>query len=376
MEIKIAEVKTKGELKKFIEFGNSLYKDNPYFCPSLLYDEENTLSRDKNPAFEVCEAVYFLAYAGEKIVGRIAGIINRKANEVWGINKARFGWFDFIDDKEVSRALLDAVADWGKAKGMEELNGPVGFTDMDHQGLLIKGFEYVSPMAALYNYPYYIEHYEDYGLSKEADWIEVRVTVPDAVPERMVRIGEIIKNKYKVKIERIKSTGDVMKRFGYSFFNLINEAYAPLYNFAPLTERQKEYYAKMYFPLLNYDFVTLVTNENDELVGLGVSMPNISKALQKTGGKLFPFGWYHLLKAIKSKHVEIVDLLLIAVRPDYQDKGITSLFFVDQIPHYNRYGVKYADVTAILETNHKNQNNWDNFEHEVHKRRRAYAMKI
>lgn len=375
MELKIVEISGRKDLKKFVQFGIDLYKDNEYYCPPLFLDELNTFDPSKNPAFEFSEAVFFLAYRGKKIVGRIAGIINHRANEVWNVKKVRFGWFDFVNDKEVSKQLLDAVADWGRAKGMEQLNGPVGFTDMDHQGLLLRGYEYLSPMAALYNYPYYVDHFEAYGLEKEADWIEVRCTVPDKVEDRILRIGELIKNKYKVKIEPVKSAKQVLTRFGYSFFDLINEAYAPLYNYSPLTKAQEKYYAEMYFPVLNYDFVTLITNEKDELVGLGVTMPNISKALRKAKGKLFPFGWYHLLKGIRAKKLETVDLLLIAVRPDYQEKGLTSLLFIDQIPQFIRYGVKYADVTAILETNHKNQNTWDIFEHEIYKRRRAY-MKV
>ena len=375
MAVTIKEVTTKAELKSFIRFATELYKDCQNYCPCLELDEMNTFNPKENPALEVSEYKNFLAYQDGKIVGRISGIINHKANEHWGKSKVRFGWFDFIDDAEVSAALLDAVAAWGKSKGMTELNGPVGFTDFDHQGLLLEGYEYDSPMASLYNYPYYPAHFEGYGLEKEADWIEVRCTVPDKVEDRILRVGELIKNKYKVKIEPVKSAKQVLGRFGYSFFDLINEAYAPLYNYSPLTKAQEKYYAEMYFPVLNYDFVTLITNEKDELVGLGVTMPNISKALRKAKGKLFPFGWYHLLKGIRAKKLETVDLLLIAVRPDYQEKGLTSLLFIDQIPQFIRYGVKYADVTAILETNHKNQNTWDIFEHEIYKRRRAY-MKV
>ncbi|HOH95817.1 MAG TPA: N-acetyltransferase [Candidatus Enterocola sp.] len=376
MDISIREVLSKKELKAFVQFGIDLYDGNDYFCPPLISDELDTLDRHKNPAFEVCESIYFLAYRDNKIVGRIAGIINHRANDVWNVKKTRFGWFDFIDDTAVSKALLDAVAAWGKSKGMDTLNGPVGFTDMDHQGLLLEGYEYLSPMAALYNYPYYVKHFDEYGFEKEADWIEIRCKNSITIPERMVRVGNIITEKYNVKIEKVRNSKEIVKRFGYNFFDVVDEAYKPLYNYSPLTQRQKEYYSKMYFPLLNYDFVTLVTNELDELVGVGVVMPNISKALRKAKGKLFPFGWYYLLKALKSKKVETVDLLLIAVRPDYQNKGVNSLLFIDQIPYYNKYGVVNADVTAVLETNYKNQANFSFFDHEIHKRRRAYIKTI
>jgi GNAT superfamily N-acetyltransferase len=276
----------------------------------------------------------------------------------------------------VSKALLDAVAAWGKSKGMLTLNGPVGFTDMDHQGLLLEGYEYESPMAALYNYPYYIEHFDAYGLEKEADWIEIRCEVPEKAPEKMARIGEMIQTRYNVKIVPIKNSKELLKRYGYTFFDVIDEAYKPLYNYSPLTEKQKEYYSKMYFPLLNFDFVTLVVNDKDEIVAVGVCMPNLTPALRKAKGKLFPFGWYHLLKGLKAKKMDALDLLLIAVRPDYQNKGLNSLLFIDQIPRYHKYGIKEARVTAVLETNTKNQANFQYLEHEFYKRRRAYIKQL
>lgn len=376
MPVTISEVKTRKDLKKFIQFGIDLYDENENFCPPLIMDELNTLDSKKNPAFDVCEAIYFLAYKDNKIVGRIAGIINKQANTHWNVKKVRFGWFDFIDDKEVSKALLDAVAEWGKSKGMNALNGPVGFTDLDHQGLLLEGYEYLSLMAALYNYPYYVEHYDAYGLTKEADWVEIRLKVPEVLPEKMTRVANMIQDRYNVKSTHVKDSKELIKRFGYSFFDLIDTAYQQLYNYSPLTEKQKKYYSDLYFPILNFDLVTLVTNEKDELVGVGVAMPNISKELRKTKGKLFPFGWYHLIKALKAKTYESADLLLIAVRPDYQNKGVNSLLFTDQLPYYQKYKVQYASVTAILETNLKSQANFILFDHEVYKRRRAYIKQI
>ena len=376
MAVQIKQITKKSDVLRFVKFGNEFYEGCENFCPALILDELDTFNVKKNPAFDVCEHVLFLAYQGNKIVGRIAGIINYEANKKWGVNKVRFGWMDFIDDMEVSKALLDAVADWGKSKGMETLNGPVGFTDMDHQGLLLEGFEYESPMAALYNYPYYIEHFDAYGLEKEADWIEIRCVVPEKAPEKMARIGEMIQSRYNVKIVPIKNSKELLKRYGYTFFDVIDEAYKPLYNYSPLTEKQKEYYSKMYFPLLNFDFVTLVVNEADEIVAVGVCMPNLTPALRKAKGKLFPFGWYHLLKGLKAKKMEALDLLLIAVRPDYQNKGLNSLLFIDQIPRYHKYGIKEARVTAVLETNTKNQANFQYLEHGFYKRRRAYIKNL
>lgn len=376
MAVIISEVKTRKELKKFVQFGIDLYENCESFCPPLIFDELNTLDSKKNPAFDVCEAIYFLAYKDGKIVGRIAGIINKQANAHWNVKKVRFGWFDFIDDKEVSKALLDAVVAWGKSKGMNALNGPVGFTDLDHQGLLLEGYEYLSLMAALYNYPYYVEHFDAYGLTKEADWVEIRLKVPEVLPEKMSRVANLIADRYKVKATHVKNSKELIKRYGYSFFDLIDTAYKQLYNYSPLTEKQKKYYSDLYFPILNFDLVSLLVNEKDELVGVGVAMPNISKELRKTKGKLFPFGWYHLLKALNSKTYESSDLLLIAVRPDYQNKGINSLIFTDQLPFYQKHQVKYASVTAILETNMKSMSNFLLFDHEVYKRRRAYIKEI
>ena len=376
MSVIISEVKTRKDLKKFVQFGIDLFEGNDCFCPPLVFDELNTLDSKKNPAFDVCEAIYFLAYKDGKIVGRIAGIINKTANEHWNVQKVRFGWFDFIDDKEVSKALLDAVVAWGKSKGMNALNGPVGFTDLDHQGLLLEGYEYLSLMAALYNYPYYVEHFDAYGLTKEADWVEIRLKVPEVLPEKMSRVANLIADRYKVKATHVKNSKELIKRYGYSFFDLIDTAYKQLYNYSPLTEKQKKYYSDLYFPILNFDLVSLLVNEKDELVGVGVAMPNISKELRKTKGKLFPFGWYHLLKALNSKTYESSDLLLIAVRPDYQNKGINSLIFTDQLPFYQKHQVIYASVTAILETNMKSMSNFLLFDHEVYKRRRAYIKEI
>lgn len=374
--IEIREVKSKSDLKKFIKFVIDLYDGDKYFCPPLIMDEMNVFNKKKNPVFEFAECKLFLAYRDGKIVGRIAGIINPVANEAWNKNKVRFGWFDFVDDLEVSSALLDAVRDWGKSKGMTELNGPVGFTDFDHQGLVIEGYEYVSPMASLYNFPYYVRHMDAYGLEKDVDWVEYRVFIPEKVPEKMERVANVVMEKYRLKVAKVRNAKEAVARFGYTFLDVIDEAYQTLYNYQPLTKKQKEYYSKMYFPLVNYDFATMIVNEKDEIVGVGVGIPSLTAALQKSRGRLFPFGWYGLLKALKAKKFKYFDLLLIAVRPDYQNKGVNALFFYDQIKYFQQYGVEFAETTAILETNAKNQANWEYFDHILHKRRRAYVKQI
>ena len=374
--LEIRPVTSRRDLCRFIDFANDLYKDSPYWCPPLYFDELNVFDRKKNPAMEFCDYQLFMAYKDGKVVGRIAAIINYKANERWGVDKVRFGWMDFIDDLEVSRALLDKVAEWGREHGMKEMNGPVGFTDFDHEGLLIEGYEYLAPMASLYNYPYYVQHMEAYGLEKEADWIEFLMPCPMEVPERMRRMAEIASARSKVHIDKVKGPRELVKKYGLQFMDVLDAAYQQLYNFQPMTQRQKEYYRDIYFPLLNFDFVSIVANEAGECVAVGLGMPDISKALRKCGGKLFPFGWYHILKALRSKHIEHFDLLLIGVRPDYQNKGVNALIFNDMIPYFAKYGVREIETTSILETNMKNQANFEYFDPKLHKRRRAYIKSL
>ncbi|MEE0922806.1 MAG: N-acetyltransferase [Paludibacteraceae bacterium] len=376
MALEIREITTRKELKQFIEFTNTLYRECEYYCPPLFFDEMNCFDKEKNPALEVCDYKLWMAYRDGKAVGRIAGVVNYKANEKWGYKNARFGWFDFIDDLEVSKALLDKVAEWGKEKGMTAINGPVGFTDFDHQGLLLEGYEYLAPMASLYNFPYYVKHFDAYGLTKDADWIEIQVYPPTCCPERLNRIAEIVKERSKVRVDKVKNARELVRKYGIEYMDVIDVAYQKLYNFQPMTIKQKNYYKDMYFPILNFDFVTLVVNDKDEVVGVGVGMPDISEPLRKCGGHLFPFGWYHVLKALKAKEMDAFNFLLIAVRPDYQDKGINSLFFQDQIPYINKYKIKRLETTAILETNTKNIANFTQFDHKMHKRRRAYIKQI
>lgn len=374
--VTVLPISTRREIRQFIQFANELYKGNPYYCPPLFLDEMHVFDRAKNPALDFCDYQLFLAYRDKKIVGRIAALINYKANERWQSEHVRFGWMDFIDDLEVSHALLDAVAEWGRAHHMTAMNGPVGFTDFDHEGLLIEGYEYIAPMASLYNYPYYVRHMEDYGLTKEADWIEFQINPPAEVPERLLRMSKIAAQRSHVHIDKVKSARELSRKYGIQFMDVFDAAYQKLYNFQPMTQRQKEYYRDIYFPLLNFDFVSVVVNDHDEVVGVGVGMPNISKQLQQCGGRLFPFGWFHLLRALKAKHMEHFDLLLIAVRPDYQNLGVNSLIFADMIPYFSKYGIRRVETTSILETNFKNQANFEYFERKQHKRRRAYIKDI
>ncbi|MCQ2350687.1 MAG: N-acetyltransferase [Paludibacteraceae bacterium] len=375
--MKIVPVETKKQLKQFVNFWFELYKECPYSCPPLLFDEYNTLRQDKNPAFEFSEAKYLMALDDSgKVVGRIAGIINHRANNYWKTKRLRFGWFDFIDDLNVSKALLDAIVEWGKSKGMDNINGPVGFTDMDKEGLLIDNFDKPTLMAAAYNYPYYEKHYLAYGLTKEIDWFERHLIVPDAIPERLTRIAAIVKERSNLRVVPVKSAKEVKKLVGYKFFDLVDECYRNLYNYSPLTQRQIVAYSNMYFPILNYDFSTLVLNDKNELVAVGVTMPNLTNVLREINGKLFPFGWFKLLRALKSKHYDEVDMLLIAVKPEYQGKGVNALLFDHQLPNFFKYGVKYGNVTNVLETNDKCAANWEFFELAYKKTHRAYSKLV
>ena len=374
--ITIKEVKSRCDLLRFVKFGIDLYKGNPYYCPPIIFDEVNTFRPSSNPALDVCDYVIYMAYRDKKIVGRIVGIINHRANEAWGVKKCRFGWLEFIDDYEVFKSLMDAVSEWGKSRGMDRLNGPVGFTDFDHQGLLLEGFDYNAPMASLYTHPYYVAHYERYGLVKETDWIEYQITPPTEAPERMKRLVQIVATRNKLHTVKVKSARELKKKYGYSYFDVLDAAYQKLYNYQPMTPRQKKYYCDMYFPLLNFDFVTMVANENDEIIAVGLGMPSLSEALRKCGGRLFPFGWFHLLKALKSKRITDFDLLLIGVRPDYQDKGVTALIFNEMTPYFAQYGIQRVETTAILETNKKSLACFEEFDHIQHKRRRAFVKDL
>ncbi len=377
MAIEIKRVKSKKDLKKFIRFNYELYKDNKYSVPDLYEGMLDTFNPKKNSAFEVCEAAYFLAYKDSEIVGRIAAIIHHEANKVWNKKAIRFGWIDFIDDIEVSKVLLLAVEEWGKQRGMTEMHGPLGFTDLDAEGMLIEGFDQLSTMASIYNYPYYPKHMEQLGFEKDADWVEFKITIPDAIPEKHMRITRIVKEKYKLKIKKYSSGKKAAAEYGDAVFQLMNEAYAPLYGFAPLTQGQIDQYVAMYLPLLDMRMVTFVVNEKDELVAFGVSMPSLSEALQKAKGKLLPFGWIPLAKALFMKRrAKILDLLIVAVKPEYQNKGVNALLFSDLIPVYHELGFEFAETNPELELNDKVQAQWNYFETEQHKRRRAYIKQI
>ena len=376
MGITIKKVETSKELKQFIRFNYEMYKDNPYSVPDLYDDMLNTFSRDKNAAFEFCEADYFMAYKDGKPVGRVAAIMNNRANETWNKKEVRFGWIDFIDDAEVSDALLKTVEAWGKERGATEIVGPLGFTDFDAEGMLVEGFDQLSTMATIYNHPYYPEHMVKHGYEKDADWVEFKIYIPDAIPDKHKRISEIIMRKYGLKIVKCTSTKDINK-YGQAIFDLMNEAYSQLYGYSALSPKQIKQYIKMFLPILDLRMVTLVVDSEDHVIAAGISMPSLSEALQKAKGRLLPFGWYHLLKVIfLKKYPKVLDLLLVAVKPEYQNKGVNALLFYDLIPVYQKIGFEYAESNPELELNDKVQAQWEYFKTEQHKRRRCFKKTI
>lgn len=374
IEIKTIEP-TRKNLKMFTQFQIDLYEGNDCYVPPLISDDVATLSPSKNPAFDFCEACYFMAFRDGKPVGRVAGMINRQVNESHGKRTARFGFIDFVDDREVSRALMEAVETWARNKGMDRLIGPLGFTDLDHEGMLVEGFGELSTMATIYNYPYYPEHLESLGYKKDSDWVEFVMDVPDSIPDKYNRIADIVKKKFGLRVLKYKSRRRIKEEYGRALFHLINDAYDGLYEYSHLTERQIDYYIDIYLGLLNLDLVTLVVDKEDKLVGVGISMPSMSRALQKSHGKLLPMGWWHLLKGLKGKN-DRVDLLLVAVKPEYQNKGVNALLFQDLIPYYQKYGFKWAESNPEMETNAKVQSQWELFEPRQHRRRRSYSKKI
>jgi len=378
MSVTIKEINEtdKASKKDFVKFPIKLYKDCPYYVPSLILDELDTLNVKKNPAFDFCEMQLFLAYRDNQIVGRIAVIINNRANEIWDKKQARFSFVDFIDDNEVVDTLFSAAHKWAGQKGMTEVIGPMGFTDLDPEGLLIKGFDKVSTMATKYSYPYYETQIERLGYEKDADWNEYRIPVPDSVPERHQRIANMVAKRYGLKVLKFKNLKQISP-YVARLFQLMNEAYKPLYGFAPLTQKQIDHYVKMYVPLLRWDIVSIIIKEEtDEVIGFGIGMPSLSRGLIKSRGKLFPFGWYHLLKDLKSKKNPIIDLLLIGIAPEYQGKGVNAIIFNDFIPSAYKCGFQFAESNPELEMNNKVASLWDGFNAENHKKRRAYIKHI
>jgi hypothetical protein len=370
MNVSIKKVSTKKDLRKFLTYPYSLYKGNKFWCPPMYLDEKKTLSRTKNPAFDFCEAEYFLAYRGKELAGRVAGIINHKANERWNEKLVRFGWIDFVDDPQVSAKLIESVIEWGKEKGMVGIHGPLGFSDMDNEGMLIKGFDELSTLASIYNYAYYPEHMALLGFKKAADWIQYEFNVPKEIPDKVERISKLVLEKYKLHLVQAKKTKDLLPYAG-KMFVLLNQAFDQLYGFTALTQKQMDMYVKAYFGFIRPEFVSFVVDEKDDLVGFGVSMPSLTKALQKCNGKLFPFGFIYILRAMKKN--DTIDMYLNGVRPDYHGKGINALYFNEMHKAYIRHHITRTITMPQLDDNAKALTIWKNFNGRQHLTRRCWV---
>ena len=376
MSVQIKVVETKKDFKTFARFANKLYKGNRYYVPSMPLDDLATFDKTKNAAFEFSEAEFYLAYKEGNLVGRVAAIINHKANEAWKVKQVRFGWIDFIDDMEVSAALLDAVTAFGKARGMEQIVGPLGFTDFDPEGMLVEGFDRLSTMALIYNHPYYPEHMIKHGYYKETGWVEYRITIPETVSQRHSDIADAVQERYGLVIRKLSRRQIKKENYGRKLFQLINQTYCVLYGYSLLSEKQIDQYVDLYLSLVDTKMLCFVEDQKGDLIAAGITIPSLSEALQKCNGEIFPFGWWHLLKAMFLKKPDTLDLLLIGVRPDYQNRGVNALICKNLIETYRGMGFKYAETNANLESNEKIQAMWKPFEKEQHKRRWVFGKEL
>ena len=379
-KVEIRKVETVHQLRDFVQFYYDLYRDCPYAVPFLYSDEFSTLRKDKNPAFEFCEADYFIAYRDGKMVGRVAAILNKHANQHWNVKQVRFGYLDFIDDFEVSSALMDTVEKWGKARGMSQIAGPLGFTDMDREGMLIEGFDRLSTMYINYNYSYYPKHIERMGrFVKDNDYVELLVKRPDQVPEKIMRVSQVVQQRYNLKVRKFTRRELVSGGMGREIFNILNKTYDGLYGFSQLSEGQIDKLVSDYIKIADTNLVTGVidASDNDRLVGFGICFPSFSKALQKThDGHLLPWGWWHLLKILKYHKTNVLDMLLIGVLPEYRTKGANSLIVRDIVEQMLRDGYTYAEAMPQMETNTRILSLWQYFEHEQHRRHRCFKREL
>jgi GNAT superfamily N-acetyltransferase len=371
--VEIKEVTTKADLGLFVQFYYDLYRGNDCAVPFLYSEEMATLRSDKNPSFECCESKYFLAYKDGKIAGRVAAIINRRANERWNCHQVRFGWFDFIDDIDVSTALLKAVEDWGIEKGMNEIAGPLGFIDTDREGMLVEGFDQLSTMYINYNYPYYPQHMERMeGFRKDNDYLEMKVKVPEVVPEKFAKLTEMVKKRYGLRVHKFTRRELIEQNYGRRVFQLLNATYKDLYGFSQLSETQVDKLVNDYIKIADLNLVTAIM-DGDKMVGFGITFPSFSRALQKTrDGRFLPFGWWHLLKILKWHKTPIVDLLLIGVLPEYRSKGANALIFDDLIRQFQAYGFEWAITGPQMETNEGVLSQWQYLESYPCRRHRCY----
>lgn len=376
MPVTIKTVQSKADLRTFVKFPVGLYKDCPYYVPNLYLDELSALDPAKNPMSKYSRSEKFLAYKDGKVVGRVAAIINDIANRDWKQQEVRFGWIDFIDDLEVSRALIEAVIAFGKQYGMTKISGPLGFTDFDNEGCVVEGFDDISSFILKYNYPYYGRHFQALGLGKAVDWLEYRIYVPDQVPEKVVRAAQLVSERYNLHIRKISKKDVKKERYGQKIFDLVNRTYNVLFDFTVLPPEVIDQYVNTYLGLLDLKYVTLIEDASDKLIALAVTMPSLAHAVQKGKGYLFPFGWWHILRSMYFKHEDGLELMLIAVDPEYRNRGLHAMLFNEIIPNLIEGGFKYGESNAELEDNTRVQNIWNDYRKEFKRRRRVFTKEI
>ena len=375
-EIKVVKVGSKQEMDDFLNVTDKIYAGCSQYVPDMRSDVRAMFNSIGDASQRTSEAQPFVAYRGQEVVGRVVGVVNKKANDTWKTHNVRFSMIEFIDDLAVSKALLDAVEAWGKAQGMDKLQGPMGVTDFDKEGMLVEDFELRGSMTAYYNPAYYPKHMEQLGFEKEVDWLQIRINIPKEVPARYVRVAQYAREQFGLKVKFAKRHEVQKGEYGPKIFKLLNEAYAPIFGFSAFSQKQAQMFLDKYVPLFKMDMVPLVENEQGELVGIAVTMPSLTEALQKSHGRLWPTGWYHLLKSLKWKHEDNTEMLLVAVRPDYQGLGVNTLFFDKLIPIYNKYGIKWAETGPQLEDNVRELTQWKPLHPETVKRRRCWMRKI
>jgi len=364
-------------MNDFVELPRKIYKDNPYYVPDMESDVRKWFNPKHNPGLQHSDIVPFMAYSeGGEPVGRIVGIINHKANKIWKGRCVRFGWIEFIDDTDVSAALLKAVEDWGRSKGMDSIQGPLGISDFDKEGMLLEDFDKLGSPITIYNPPYYPEHMKHHGFGKEVDWVQVKLELPEQVPPRFARVQKLVSEMYGLKTRKLTKQEVFKEYYGRKIFKLLNDAYSQLFGYTPHSDAEADAFVFGYIKMLDLNMLPMVEDKDGNLIACCITMPNLSRALQKSEGRLFPFGWYPLLRALKFKHEEEVELLLIAVHPDWQALGINALLFADLVPIFNKMGFHWAETGPMLENNLKVLTQWKEFNHVVHKRRRCFGKEI
>ncbi len=374
-EVIVREVKDEKEMNDFVHVVDGIYQHCPQYVPDLESDVRILFDRRKNPGLEFSDIQAFVAYHNDQPVGRVVGIVNYKANKKWNAQNVRFSMIEFIDDLAVSKALLDAVSEWGKSKDMESMQGPLGITDFDKEGMLVEDFDMVGSMNTIYNPDYYPRHMEAYGLTKEVDWLQVHIDIPQEIPARYARVAQYAREQIGLKVKKL-TFRDILRGYGRKVFDLLNECYKPIFGFSALSEGQMNDFIDKYVRLIDLKLIPVIVNEQEEVVGVAITMGSLSKAMQKANGRLLPMGWYHLLKALKWKREDHADMLLIAIRPDYQGLGVNAMFFDDLIPIYNQYGFKWAETGPQLENNVRELSQWKPLHPQYVKRRRCYKKNI